>query len=65
MSDMDMGKHGTVIVFLDDYAVPNNCSEIHFFEDVSEAIRFSMDNADRKHLVKRINPDRWHRSDAE
>lgn len=51
-----------VIVFLDKTDVPNNLTEIHFFEDDLELIRYSTAHLDRKHLVRAVNGEYWHRT---
>jgi hypothetical protein len=49
-----------VVIFLDETPTPANVTEVHFFEDDHEAIRFSSANMARKHALRRV--DEWHRA---
>ncbi|GEM_PF-2670849 len=49
-----------VIVFFEQQ--PDNRSEMHFFESDNDGLRFSSQNLHRRHLVRQITEDRWHRA---
>jgi hypothetical protein len=49
-----------VVIFLDETPIPANVTEVHFFEDEQEAVRFSTANMARKHTLRRV--DEWHRA---
>jgi hypothetical protein len=51
-----------VIIFLDKTSVPNNLTEIHFFEHENQLIQFSIANMHRKHLVRSVPDEAWHRT---
>jgi hypothetical protein len=51
-----------VLIFLDKTSVPNNLTEVHFFEDDRELIRFSSVNLDRRHTLIKVPDKAWHRT---